>query len=191
MFYKAKQLVVGGCQIWAVRRIVKNSPSNFCDLVTCAQGGVRPRIVVKEKGVFHASVRRIVRMFSQFVIYLHCCELAWVWIVQAFLLSWKMTPYFQRRAWMGIIRSVQIKPVRTILRATEYRPSETDPLDTPLMHQPIDHFCCWNPSKIPEITFSSDHNLRPFGTFFSEINTQILHSDSFETHGHVPTLTVT
>jgi hypothetical protein len=29
----------------------------FCDCLTCAQAGARPGIVVKEKDVFHVSIR--------------------------------------------------------------------------------------------------------------------------------------
>jgi hypothetical protein len=50
-------VVFGGCQVWAVSRMGKNSPPHFCDCLTCAQAGVRPGIVVKEKDVFHVSVR--------------------------------------------------------------------------------------------------------------------------------------
>jgi hypothetical protein len=39
-----------------VSRMGKNSPSHFCDCLTCAQVGVRPGIVLKEKDVFHVSV---------------------------------------------------------------------------------------------------------------------------------------
>jgi hypothetical protein len=50
-------VAVGGCQIWAVSRLGKNSPSHFCDYLMCEQSGVRPGIVVKEKDVFHVWVR--------------------------------------------------------------------------------------------------------------------------------------
>jgi hypothetical protein len=43
--------------ILAVSRMGKNSPSHICDCLACAQVGVRPGIVVKEKAVFHVSVR--------------------------------------------------------------------------------------------------------------------------------------
>jgi hypothetical protein len=56
ILYRSKQVTVGGCQIWAVSRMGKNSPSHFCDCLTCAQAGVRLGIVVKEKDVFHVSV---------------------------------------------------------------------------------------------------------------------------------------
>jgi hypothetical protein len=36
--------------------------SHFCDCLTCAQAGVRPGIVVKEKDVFRVSVRRNCRV---------------------------------------------------------------------------------------------------------------------------------
>jgi hypothetical protein len=56
------------CQIWAVSRMGKKSPSNFCDCLTCAQTGVRSGIVVKEKDVFHVSVRtNCTDALSQFV----------------------------------------------------------------------------------------------------------------------------
>jgi hypothetical protein len=35
----------------AVNRMGKNSTSRFCDCLACAQAGVRPGIVVKEKDV--------------------------------------------------------------------------------------------------------------------------------------------
>jgi hypothetical protein len=57
ILYRAKQVVVGGFQIWTVSGIGKNSLSHFCDCLTCAQAGLRPGIVVKEKDVFHVSVR--------------------------------------------------------------------------------------------------------------------------------------
>jgi hypothetical protein len=61
-------MAVGGCQIWAVGRIWKSSPSHSCDCLTCAQAGMRPGIVVKEKDVFHVSVRtQFMDAFSQFV----------------------------------------------------------------------------------------------------------------------------
>jgi hypothetical protein len=50
-------VVIGGCQIWAMHRMGKNSPSNFCDYLTCAQAGVRPGIVMKVKDIFHVSIR--------------------------------------------------------------------------------------------------------------------------------------
>jgi hypothetical protein len=55
--YMVKQAVVGGCQVWAVSRMGKNSPSHFCDCLKFAQAGVRLSIVMKEKGVLHVSVR--------------------------------------------------------------------------------------------------------------------------------------
>jgi hypothetical protein len=54
--------------VWAVSGMGMNSPSHFCDCLTCAQAGVRPSIVVKEKDVFHFSVRmNSSDVFSQFV----------------------------------------------------------------------------------------------------------------------------
>jgi hypothetical protein len=50
-------MAAGGRQIWAVSRMGKNGPSHSCDCLTCAQAGVRLGIVVKEKDVFHVSVR--------------------------------------------------------------------------------------------------------------------------------------
>jgi hypothetical protein len=35
----------------------KKSPSHFCDCLTCEQAGVRPGIVMKEKGFFPVSFR--------------------------------------------------------------------------------------------------------------------------------------
>jgi hypothetical protein len=55
--YRAQQVVVAECQIRAVRRMGKNSPSYFCRCLACAQVGVRPFIVVKEKDVFHVPIR--------------------------------------------------------------------------------------------------------------------------------------
>jgi hypothetical protein len=55
--YRAKQVTVGRRQIWSVSRTGKSSASEFCDCLTCAQAGVRLGIVVKEKDVFHVSVR--------------------------------------------------------------------------------------------------------------------------------------
>jgi hypothetical protein len=52
-----KQPVFGGGQIWAVSRMGKNSSFLFSYCLTCAQAGVRWGIVVKEKDVFHVSVR--------------------------------------------------------------------------------------------------------------------------------------
>jgi hypothetical protein len=46
---EAKQMVLRGCQIWAVSRMGKNSPSHFYDCLMCAQAGVRLSIVIKEK----------------------------------------------------------------------------------------------------------------------------------------------
>jgi hypothetical protein len=40
-----------------VGRMGKNSPSSFCDCLTCTEAGVRPGIVVKVKDVFHVSLR--------------------------------------------------------------------------------------------------------------------------------------
>jgi hypothetical protein len=48
ILYRAKQVMVRGCQIWAVSRIGKKSLSHFCDCFTCVQAGVRPGIAVKE-----------------------------------------------------------------------------------------------------------------------------------------------
>jgi hypothetical protein len=61
-------VAVRGCQIWAVSRMRKKSPSHFCDCVTCVQAGVRPGIIMKEKDVFHVLVRtNSVYVLSQFV----------------------------------------------------------------------------------------------------------------------------
>jgi hypothetical protein len=49
-------VVAGGCPIWAVSGLEKDSPSLFCDCLSCAQAGVRPGIVVKMKDAFHVSV---------------------------------------------------------------------------------------------------------------------------------------
>jgi hypothetical protein len=56
MLYRTKQMVLRGCQTWAVSRMAKNNPSHFCDCLTYAQVGVRPGIAVKEKDVLHVSV---------------------------------------------------------------------------------------------------------------------------------------
>jgi hypothetical protein len=50
-------VVVDGCQIWAVSSMGKNRPTHSCDCVTCAQAGAGLGIVVKEKDVFHVSIR--------------------------------------------------------------------------------------------------------------------------------------
>jgi hypothetical protein len=50
-------LLPAKCQIWAFSSLGKTSQFNFCDCLTCAQAGVRLGIVVKEKDVFHVSVR--------------------------------------------------------------------------------------------------------------------------------------
>jgi hypothetical protein len=50
-------VAVGGCQIWALRGMGKNSPSQFCYFLACAQASVKPGIVVKEKDVFYVSIR--------------------------------------------------------------------------------------------------------------------------------------
>jgi hypothetical protein len=55
--HRIKQVTVGRCQMWAVSRLGKNSASHFCDCLT----RVRPGIVVKEKDVFHVSVRTTLR----------------------------------------------------------------------------------------------------------------------------------
>jgi hypothetical protein len=61
-------MAVGGCQIWAVSRTGNKGPSHFFDCHTCAQAGVRLGIVVKEKDVFHVSVRtNCTDALSQFV----------------------------------------------------------------------------------------------------------------------------
>jgi hypothetical protein len=54
--------------IWVVSRMGKNSPSYFCDCLMCAQAGVKPSIVMKEKDVFHVLVRaNSTDTLSQFV----------------------------------------------------------------------------------------------------------------------------
>jgi hypothetical protein len=58
ILYRAKQGVAGGCHIWAVSRMRKNSPSHFCYCLTCSQAGVRLGIVVKEKDVCRVPVRK-------------------------------------------------------------------------------------------------------------------------------------
>jgi hypothetical protein len=61
-------VTVGGCQIWAVSRMGKNSPSCVCDYLTCAQACVRPDLIVNEKCVFRVSFRTIAKVaLSQFV----------------------------------------------------------------------------------------------------------------------------
>jgi hypothetical protein len=51
-----------------VHRTGKNSLFHFCDCLTCAQAGVRPGIVVKEKGVFQVTFRtNSTDVLSQFV----------------------------------------------------------------------------------------------------------------------------
>jgi hypothetical protein len=50
-------VLVGEVQVWTVIRIGKNFPSHFFDCLTCAQADVRPGTVVKEKDVFHVSIR--------------------------------------------------------------------------------------------------------------------------------------
>jgi hypothetical protein len=68
ILYSTKQVVVEGCQIWAVSRMGKNGLSDHCDCFTLAQAGVRPGIVVKEKDVFHVPVRMTsMDALSQFV----------------------------------------------------------------------------------------------------------------------------
>jgi hypothetical protein len=47
----------GGSQRVAEWGMGKSSPSHFWDCLMCAEAGVRPAIVVKEKDVFHVSVR--------------------------------------------------------------------------------------------------------------------------------------
>jgi hypothetical protein len=59
MLYRAKQVVVRGCQIWTVSRMGRNSPSHFYDCLTCAQAGVSPGIVRKEAGNFTTLVYSI------------------------------------------------------------------------------------------------------------------------------------
>jgi hypothetical protein len=61
-------VVVGGCQIFAVSGMGKESPPHFCYYLTSLQAGMRPGIVVKEKDVFHVSVRtNSTDALSQFV----------------------------------------------------------------------------------------------------------------------------
>jgi hypothetical protein len=57
ILYRAKPAVVRGCQIWAASGPGKNKATHFCDRHTCAQAGVRPGIVVKEKDSFRVSVK--------------------------------------------------------------------------------------------------------------------------------------
>jgi hypothetical protein len=57
ILYRVKEVVVRGCQIWAMCRMGKNGLSHFCDCVMCAQVGVRLSIVVKEENIFYFSVR--------------------------------------------------------------------------------------------------------------------------------------
>jgi hypothetical protein len=45
------------CQIWAMSRLGKKRLFHFCDCLTCEQASVRLGIAVKEKEVFHVSVR--------------------------------------------------------------------------------------------------------------------------------------
>jgi hypothetical protein len=68
ILYMAKQVLVRGCQFWAVSRMWKKSSSHFPDFLSCAQAGLRPGIVVKEKDVCHVSVRmNSTGALSQFV----------------------------------------------------------------------------------------------------------------------------
>jgi hypothetical protein len=48
-------MVIRGWQILAVSRM--NSPSHFYDCLTCVHSGAVPVIVMKEKDIFHVSVR--------------------------------------------------------------------------------------------------------------------------------------
>jgi hypothetical protein len=54
----------------------KNSPSYFCDCLTCAQAGVRSGIVVKEKDVFQTNFTDAMSQFvySFFVPLVMCPE---------------------------------------------------------------------------------------------------------------------
>jgi hypothetical protein len=57
ILYRDKEAVVRGCQIWTVSKMGKNNPTYFCNRLTYAQAGARLDIVMKEKDVFHVSVR--------------------------------------------------------------------------------------------------------------------------------------
>jgi hypothetical protein len=56
-------VIVGGCQIWAVSRMGKNSPSHFCSCLMCAQAGVRLGNV-KGKDKLYGSVVAVCLKFT-------------------------------------------------------------------------------------------------------------------------------
>jgi hypothetical protein len=71
-------VVVIGCQIWAVSRMGKNSPSHFCDCLTCAQVGVRPGIVMcleVEAGNFTSLVYSVLHNVGKSM--LNMMEILW------------------------------------------------------------------------------------------------------------------
>jgi hypothetical protein len=51
------QVVVGWVPVSGSEQDEEEQSLPFCDCLSCAQAGVRPRIVVKEKEVLHVSVR--------------------------------------------------------------------------------------------------------------------------------------
>jgi hypothetical protein len=42
ILHRAKQVVLKECHIWAVSGMGKNSPTHFCNCLSCAQAGMRP-----------------------------------------------------------------------------------------------------------------------------------------------------
>jgi hypothetical protein len=68
ILYRAKQMIVGECQIWAVSRMGKNNRFCFCDCLKCVQVGVRLGNIMKEKDIFYVLVRiNSTDTLSQFV----------------------------------------------------------------------------------------------------------------------------
>jgi hypothetical protein len=99
-------MVVGGYQIWAVSGMGKNSPSHFCACFTCAQAGVRLGIVVKEKDVFHVSVRT------------NCTD-ALSWFVQSFLVPLVMCFEVEAGNLATLVHSVLLNVGKRLLKMAE------------------------------------------------------------------------
>jgi hypothetical protein len=47
-----EEMVIAWCQVWTVRRVVKNLPVEELDSSICASRGVRLRVVVQENDAF-------------------------------------------------------------------------------------------------------------------------------------------
>jgi hypothetical protein len=92
--------------MWAVSRKGKNSSPHFCDCLTCAEAGVRPGIVVKEKDVFRVSVRTN-------------CTVALSRFVYSFLVPLVMCSEVEAGNFTTLVYSVLLKVGRSVLKMTE------------------------------------------------------------------------